>query len=661
MAACVLLSGCHLREYVHNGFKVGPNYARPPAPTAPSWIDSDDPRVRLDPAEDCAWWTVFDDPVLNELIEMAYRQNLDLRQAGARVLEARALRGIAVGNLFPQTQSADITSLQAQISQNLPIPFPQEFDLWTAGFNGSWELDVWGRYRRAVEAADAGFGASVEDYGETLVLLLSDVATRYIEYRAYQQRLAYAKANVELQRSALGMAESRFEQGASSELDVRQARANLLQTESEIPVFEAGAREANNALCVLLAMPPADLATVLGAKPIPTAPPDVALGIPADLLARRPDVRRAEREVAMKSAQLGIATSDLYPSLTLNGYVGYWAEDINDLIRPDSFTGNFNPRFSWNVLNYGRIANNIAAHDARLEGAALKYQQSVLQAAREVENSLVRFLNAQRQAQALEGSVVDAARAVELVRIQFEQGATDFNRVYTVQSFLATQQDQLAVAQANIVLNLVGVYKALGGGWHCFINCPGLPRLSPTPLSARPQGPPPERLPAPPAVGYAPLEPNSESGSAPRVAPPPLLMTGYAPIVFDEDLAGRDETPIAPAAEPATNFPLVAPPVQATPVSAPMAPSEPARPTPTVAAPIRAPTVAAQAPASIPNAALQAVPPATAEASSPGAVPLAAPEPVVQAVVQRRSIAGPPNVRPNASQSIRPPVRPSFP
>jgi NodT family efflux transporter outer membrane factor (OMF) lipoprotein len=471
-----LQPGCtSLRQYVGNGFKVGSNYLRPPAPVAGAWIDMDDPRVKSDPPADCAWWTVFNDPVLNGLVEQAYRQNLDLRAAGTRIVEARARRGIAVGSLFPQQQTADVTYLHAQISENLAIPLPTQFNLWAAGFNGSWELDIWGRYRRSIEAADAVLAESVEGYGEVLVLLLSDVAANYIELRTFQQRLAYAQMNVEIQKGSLKLAEARFSRGASTELDVRQARSSLQRTQAVVPTYEASAREAANALCVLLGMPPSDLAEALGPAPIPTAPVEVALGIPADLLARRPDVRRAERAVAQQSARLGIAQTDLYPSLTLNGYMGFMSNDIEQLFESTSFTGYILPQFSWNVLNYGRISNNIIAQDAKLQGVAFDYQQTVLKAGREVEDSLTRFLHAQQRAKFLRGSVADAIRAVELAELQFKGGTTDFNRVYNLQSLLAQQQDELAAVEGSIALNLVAVYKSLGGGWRCFLYCQGMP------------------------------------------------------------------------------------------------------------------------------------------------------------------------------------------
>ena len=470
------LTGCtSLGQWVHNGFKLGPNYERPAGPVAEEWIDRADPRVKSTPAQDCAWWTVFNDPVLNRLIDTAYQQNLDLRTAGARILEARARRNIAAGNLFPQSQTAVAAYAHAQIGQNLGLPLPNTLNIWADGFNASWELDFWGRYRRLIEAADANLEASTESYGETLVMVLSEVATNYVQLRTFEQRLMYARENVEIQRKSLELAEARFAQGTASELDVRQARANLAQTESSIPPLEAGRRLASNRLCVLLGMPANDLAARLAPASIPQAPPEVAVGIPADLLCRRPDVRRAERQVAAQSAQIGIAQADLYPRLGVSGFIGYAANDLSDLFASNNFTGFVIPSLQWNILNYGRIVNNVAAQDARLQAATLQYQQTVLTAGREVEDALVQFIQAQQQARHLELGMTESQRSVELVVKQFEGGITDFNRVYTTQTQLVIQQDQLAATRGNIVLYLIQVYRAMGGGWEAFLQGNGMP------------------------------------------------------------------------------------------------------------------------------------------------------------------------------------------
>ena len=506
----VSTSGCtSLGQWWRNGFKVGPNYVEPPAPVAAVWIDSHDPHIISSPANDCTWWTVFQDRVLDGLIDTAYQQNLDLRIAGTRILEARAQRNIAVGNLFPQSQTAVGTYVHGQLTDDLQVPLPSNINIWATGFNASWEVDFWGRYRRTVEANNAQLAATTEAYGDTLVMMFAEVARTYVQLRTFEERLQFARRNVEIQTGSTKLAEQRFNEGVASELDVRQARSSLAQTQSFIPQLESGRRQASNRLCILLGIPPQDLAGQLGPAPIPKAPVEVAVGLPADLLRRRPDVRRAERLVAAQSAQIGVAMSDLYPRLSVNGFLGYVANDIRDLFQPSSFTGFVIPSLQWSVLNYGRIANNIRNQDARLNEVALQYQQQVLTAGREVEDALVGFVQAQQQAAWLEESVREAARSVDLVLIQFQGGITDFNRVYNTQSTLVTQQDLLAQTRGTIALNLIDVYRALGGGWRTFVDGPLPPTVAPPVIVPGNEALPP---PTPPADGGAP-GPNLDSAA----------------------------------------------------------------------------------------------------------------------------------------------------
>jgi NodT family efflux transporter outer membrane factor (OMF) lipoprotein len=467
-AIVVAGSGCtQIQQWHRNGFKVGPNYCQPSAPIAEAWIDAADERVKAEGAVD-DWWTKFNDPTLDGLVQTAYLQNLDLQTAGTRILEARAQRNIAAGNLFPQSQSAIAAYVRGQIGKNFAVPIPGELNLFATGFNASWEADFWGRYRRTITASQAALDASVDGYRDALVMLLADVATNYVQYRTNQQRLEYARRNVEIQTSTLDLAQTRFDVGTTTELDVQQAKSNLAQTASTIPPLEIGLRQAGNSLCILLGIPAADLSAMLEVKPIPAAPVDLAVGIPAELLRRRPDVRRAERDVAAQSEQIGIATADFYPRLSINGFIGYTGNNLKDLFSSKGFTGIVFPTFQWNILNYGRIMNNVRAQDANFRGKVLTYQQTVLRAGREVENALVAFMQTQVQARRLEESVAAAERSVELVTDQYRGGITDFNRVFNTQATLVNQQDQLAVARGNIALNLIAVYKALGGGWQSF-------------------------------------------------------------------------------------------------------------------------------------------------------------------------------------------------
>ncbi len=501
-ALAVLTAGCTtLDQWVCNGFKVGPNYRTPPGPVAPQWIDAADVRVAAAPPDD-AWWGVFGDPTLNGLIDTAYKQNLDLKTAATRVLEARAQRNIAAGNLLPQTQEAIGAYGHAQLSQNGGLfgltgfggpsgpagaATPTTLDVWAVGFNASWELDFWGRIRRNIESARATLDANVEDYRSSLVTLIADVATEYVQMRTFQQRIAYARENAELQRKSLQIVKDRMALGRADALDVAQAESLLAQTEASIPPLEIGLRQANDQLCVLLGTPPRELVSCIGEAPIPSAPPQAAVGVPAELLARRPDVRAAERQAAAQCAQIGVAEADFYPRIGATGFLGYTANDIRQLFEEDSFTGLIVPNFQWKILNYGRILNNVRSQDARFQELTLDYQRTVLTAGKEVEDGLAGFLQYQAQARSLQTSVEAAQTSVDKVLIQWQAGAADFNRVFTTQSQLVTQQDQLAVAQGNIALSLISVYRALGGGWQVFE--PGA-----APTCAKP-APPPDAVP----------------------------------------------------------------------------------------------------------------------------------------------------------------------
>jgi len=471
LTVLVTSAGCTgWREYFANGFKVGPNYCRPAAPVAEQWLDANDPTLDTTQPHEAAWWRTFNDPVLDSLIDTAYRQNLTVRIAALRILEARAQRGIVAGNLFPQAQQGFGDYTRSQISRNaisgafIPTAFLSE---WTLGASLAWELDFWGRFRRAIEAADANLDASVENYDNVLVLLLSEVAQTYTNIRIAEQRLAYAGQNVEIQRGTLRIAEDRLREGATTRLDVTQGQSDLANTEAGIPALESTRRQAVNQLCILLGIPPQSLdETLADHQGIPSPPPQVAVGIPAELLRRRPDVRRAEREVAAQSALIGVATSDLYPHISISGTIFLDAMEFRDLFDGNSIAGSVGPSFRWDILNYGRLANNIRVQEARFQQLAVQYQDTVLQANAEAENALVGFLKGQQRVRSLSQSVDAARQSVELVMSQYREGTVDFDRVFNVQQFLTRQQDQLAVAQGTVAQDLIQLYRALGGGWE---------------------------------------------------------------------------------------------------------------------------------------------------------------------------------------------------
>ena len=463
LAVTLVVSGCTT---------VGPDYVRPPGPVAEQWIDIDDPRIKAEPAELIDWWTVYNDPVLTFLVEAAYKQNLTLQIAGLRILEARAQLGIAVGRQYPQVQQATGSLTRVELSDNAPNVVQTSFTDVRMGFDTAWEIDFWGRFRRGVEAGNADLGASIANYDDVLVSLIAEVAATYVQIRTFEERLRLARANVKIQEESLRIATVRFRHGAVTKLDVQEATGNLRNTEALIPELETGLRQAKNTLSILLGMPPHDLQDVLGGpRPIPTAPADVAVGVPAELLRRRPDIRRAERDAAAQSALIGIAKADLYPRFTLAGFVGLQSSDtgmatLADLFTGDSFTGFVGPALSWPLLNYGRLKNNVRVQDARFQQLVINYQNTVLKAAEEVENAVVAFLRAQEQARFLSAAVQATKGAVDLSLIQYRGGAIPFDRVLISEERLVAQQDRLAEAKGAISVNLIAMYKGLGGGWQ---------------------------------------------------------------------------------------------------------------------------------------------------------------------------------------------------
>ena len=471
--ACVTMAtGCgSMQSWYHNGFKVGPEYRRPAVHVEDQWIDSDHPDVHTDTRLDTAWWSVFSDPVLDQLISTAYQENLPLRVAALRVLEARAQRAIASGNLFPQRQQAFGSYARNQRSRNTQPRFgglmPRAWDQWATGLDATWEFDVWGRFRRAIQATDAELNANIEDYDAILVTLIGDVASTYVEIRSLDERLGLARENVTVQEGSLAVAESRFRNGRVSELDVDQARTNVEATRALIPELEKQRRKAQNRLAVLLGMPPADLTELLGGPgQIPVAPAEIVVGVPADLVRQRPDVRRAERKVAAQSERIGIAMTDLYPMFSVNGSISVGAENLSELFTGASTTGLVTPNLRWNILNYGRIQNNVRVQDARFQQLAVAYDNSVLQACRETEDAIVEFLKSKERLQHLEASVDAANRSVKTVQAQYRAGGADFGRVFVLEAVLVTQQEKMVEARRDVALGLVRVYKALGGGWQ---------------------------------------------------------------------------------------------------------------------------------------------------------------------------------------------------
>ncbi|MCL4500564.1 MAG: efflux transporter outer membrane subunit [Deltaproteobacteria bacterium] len=463
--------------------KVGPDYVRPQTEVSQTWLDAGDKRVETAPAEYRNWWKAFDDATLDHLIDTAYRENLTLRVAGVRVLEARAQLGAATGRLYPQTQQATGSVQKQRISAGIPQAISASglgggkfggISLWQDqyGLTANWEIDFWGKFRRGIESAGASLQASIANYDSALVSLTADVANAYIAIRTLQKRLDIARHNVVIQKESLQIAEARFQGGTTSERDVEQARSVLASTEATIPVLKTQLRQAKNALSVLLGLPPNRLADQLGTKGvIPTPPARVAVGIPADLLRRRPDIRAAEFNAAAQCAQIGVSRAQLFPAFSLTGNFGFLSSDVGKASLANIFDwrnrqGAMGPAVQWNILNYGQLTNLVRVQDARFQELLITYQNTVLSAQREVEDNLVAFLRTQEQAKSLQESAEAAMRSVNLAVLQYREGITDFTTVLTAQQSMLSAEDSLASAVGSISANLVGVYRALGGGWE---------------------------------------------------------------------------------------------------------------------------------------------------------------------------------------------------
>ena len=469
--------------------KVGPDFARPQVQSYDAWVEKEFPGVRTQLPVHNEWWEVFGDPTLDKLVRTSFEQNLTLRVAGLRVIEGRAQLGIAVGNLYPQTQTASGSYSFDKVSHrnpNWPQPGSKTSSpdtIWqnTVAGSAAWELDFWGKYRRAIESADAAMRASAADYDNALVSLAGDVAQTYIALRVNEAELEIAKQNVEIESQGLRIAEARFRYGATSERDVQQASTFLLSTQATIPVIESNIKKQRHALAVLLGQSPDKTPEGLDvSKGIPAPPWEIGVGVPADMLRRRPDVRAAEFAAMAQCAKIGVAKADLFPSFSLFGSIGFLASDVgafrlSDLLTQQGFMAQFSPQVSWNLFNYGRIINNVRVQDAKLEALLITYQQTVLTALREVEDALAGFIGASGQVVSLAKAAEAAKRSVDLAFIQYSEGKTDYTTVLVAQQELLKQQNDLVSTQGSVAVNLIMLYRALGGGWEVRQGMPYVP------------------------------------------------------------------------------------------------------------------------------------------------------------------------------------------
>jgi NodT family efflux transporter outer membrane factor (OMF) lipoprotein len=414
-----------------------------------------------------SWWTTVNDPRLSSLIERAVAGNLDLKKAWARVRESRARRGIAKAGMFP---TLDIAGSDTWTRSSKDTGTGKTSQLYVASFDSGWELDIFGGVRRSVEASEADLRAIREDLHDVLVSLLAEVALNYVEVRTFQSRLDAAEASLEAQNETYQLTLWRYQAGLSDELATQQARYNLENTRSQIPALRMGLEEAMNRIAVLLGEQPGKVHGELEKRePIPVPPLRVAVGVPADLLRRRPDVRQAERELDAQTARVGVATTDIYPKLTLSGSIGLEALSLNNLLSnlssSDSWTLSGGPRISWAVFDAGAIRQNIEVQSALQEQALIQYEATILGALEDVENALLSYAEEQHRRDDLCEATQAAQRAVELAQNKYQAGLADFSDVLDAQRSLLSFQDQLTQSNGTVTSNLIRLYKALGGGW----------------------------------------------------------------------------------------------------------------------------------------------------------------------------------------------------
>ena len=414
------------------------------------------------------WWTVMNDSKLSKLEELAIKGNLDLKEARARIREARARRGITSANLFP-TLDAKASANNYRTSKNSSTG--DEENLYSAGFDAGWEIDVFGGVRRSIEAADANLQAAHEELNNVLVSLMAEVAMNYLEVRTFQARLTVNEGNIEIQQKTYELNRSRYTAGIINDLAVQQSLYNLELTRSKIPTLQTGLEEAKNRLAVLLGEKPGAVHKELAErKPVPVLPAKVAVGIPAATLRNRPDIRRAERRLAARTAMIGVATSDLYPKFRLNGTIGLESISTGNFFTQESRTWGIGPSISWNIFHAGAIRQNIKVQSSLQEQALIQYEAALLTAQEEVENVLVAYAKEQLRRKSLVTATSAAKRANHLAREQFRAGLVDFSNVLDAQRSLLSFQDELAKSDGAVISNLVRLYKALGGGWESPVN-----------------------------------------------------------------------------------------------------------------------------------------------------------------------------------------------
>jgi NodT family efflux transporter outer membrane factor (OMF) lipoprotein len=489
---------------------VGPDY-QPPQTAMPDQWQQDLVRG-LPPGEfDLrSWWTSFNDPVLTELITTANSDNLGVREAVARILEARARIGIAAGEQLPGVDAGgEITRerLSKGVAEGFDSSRRRTSTLYNTGLDASWELDLWGRISRSVESADASYQAVLEDYRDVVISLSAQVARAYVDIRTLQARIAAAQGNAETQRKTLKLVRDRKATGLASDLEVAQAELNLATTESLVPTLQAALQRSIHDVGVLTGRRPQALYPRFAATaPIPQPAAAITAGAPADLLRRRPDIRSAERQLAAQTAQIGVATADLYPRFTLSGFFALQKFGASNFFDSKNIAYQFGPSVVWNVFDGGRIRSNIKAQDALTEQALVRYEQTVLTALQEVEDALVDYAREIERRELLARSVTAARRSVQLVQNLYVTGLTDFQNVQDQERSLFQQEDALAQSTGLVTQNLIRIYRALGGGWSPEPDKKRQPSKRPAPQSVAARAPEPtSAMPLPATASVVPL------------------------------------------------------------------------------------------------------------------------------------------------------------
>jgi len=462
LATCLaLLAGC----------AVGPDYHPPKASaSAQPWTSPLLGGETNGPADLATWWKNFGDTNLDLLMMVAVQSNLTLRIAEAHVREARAEHDVASGSFWPSVgSSGSYSRIRYGASSFPPLPpgTSPDYNLYSAGFDAAWELDIFGGTRRTIEAASAEMGATVFSQRDVLVSLLAEVARNYIAARGYQQRLAITLQNIQVQQEILNLTSNRFENGLSSDLDVQQAKALLTATQAEVPSFKSGFDQAVHHLAVLIGQPPGTLMGGMSvAKPIPLTPPTVPVGLPSDLLKRRPDVQKSERDLAAATARIGAAKADLFPKFSLTGFAGLESVSTGNFFNYASRAWSAGPTVQWEIFEAGSIQANVRVQNARQEQALDAYEQTVLVALEDAENTLTAYAREQTRRESLSQSVQADEQALALSTQLYNNGLTDFLRVLDSERSLYAAQDALVQSDQTVSLDLVQLFKALGGGWQ---------------------------------------------------------------------------------------------------------------------------------------------------------------------------------------------------